>query len=515
MNIRAFGLSDRGIERGEMENEDSFGYFPEERSGPCPDNNIYVLADGMGGAIGGGLASTTAVETVRDFFAKGLQISSDLIPKGKDPISNRLRYSILKAHNRLRKMIFEDSKLKGMGTTIVAVHFENNKVYVAHVGDSRCYRIRRGKIEMLTKDHSLVQNLYDNGKISLDEMKTHPKRSVITRALGADSGVECDIRIEPLKNDDIFVLCSDGLNREVRDEEIRDIVLKESNPEIACKRLIELANLKGGHDNVTVIVLRVSNVVSGRKPIGIFNRFWKKETRGGSPMKINPKMLSLLVLIVSLFQILGCATTTGLRHAISAKIVDKDTGEGIKDVTVRLLDNKNNEVFSDQTNEEGEVRITHIKRAKYTLSCAKKGILPPISKEVDLVAKGSESLIIPVEVKSAIRGRLITPSDTPISQATVRVFREDNVQVDEDWSKDNGEFFFKGIDPGEYILRIEHPEYLWVETLPFAVMKADETRLDDIRLKPISEPGVFVEPTDRSGYELIKIEIIGGGIHGE
>lgn len=247
--------------------EDYFGFFPRKELHEYDKRNIYVVADGMGGTKGGEIASREVVETVINLFATDCPVIDDkFVLLSDDHIGRKLEYVILSANQKLREHVLAHPELEGMGSTIVAIHFEDGKLYIGHVGDSRCYRIRNRKITRLTKDHSLVQELYETGQITWEETQTHPKRNIITRALGVADNVTCDIKIDDIQENDVFLLCSDGLSSVILDEEIKEIILQhKDNLKIICEKLISLANYNGGKDDVTVVILQISDVKGSKK----------------------------------------------------------------------------------------------------------------------------------------------------------------------------------------------------------------------------------------------------------
>ena len=210
---------------------------------------LFILADGMGGYNGGEVASSLATEATKSYIENNFNQIEHTKESILELIKNAIEYANM--------VVFEKSKsvpeLDGMGTTLDICFIYNNKIYIGHVGDSRVYRIRGGLIRKLTKDHSYVQQLVEDGKITREEANHHPKKNMLTKALGCTAYVEPDIRARNLEAGDILVMCSDGLTNMVEEKEIYQIV--KENPETAPKILVDLANEAGGYDNITVITI--------------------------------------------------------------------------------------------------------------------------------------------------------------------------------------------------------------------------------------------------------------------
>ena len=216
-----------------------------------PENNIelYILADGMGGYNGGEVASKLAIESARKYIENNFnQI---------EPEKEQILKLVKNAAEYANMVVYEKSKtsedLKGMGTTLDICFIYNNKVYIGHVGDSRIYLIRKDIIRKLTKDHSYVQQLVEDGKITREEANHHPKKNMLLKALGCTEYVEPDIRARNIEKQDVLLMCSDGLTNMV-DENIIYKMVKE-NPKTAPEKLVNLANEAGGYDNITVITI--------------------------------------------------------------------------------------------------------------------------------------------------------------------------------------------------------------------------------------------------------------------
>jgi serine/threonine protein phosphatase PrpC len=249
MRITSCGITDVGMKR--TNNEDNYLVNDEL--------NLFVCCDGMGGHVGGEYASAIAVNTVEEVLAS-IETNPDVqLPEGDDPIERtreKLRYAIRLAGKRIHEKATLEPEYKGMGTTALALLLEQGNFYIAHVGDSRGYLLREGRIEQLTEDHSLVYQKVKEGVLTLEEAKTHKLRNIITRSLGYMEEVEVDIQVRAVKRGDKFMLCSDGLSNLVSTAEIGEI-LHRNEPQQASRRLIELACERGGDDNVTVVSVRV------------------------------------------------------------------------------------------------------------------------------------------------------------------------------------------------------------------------------------------------------------------
>jgi PPM family protein phosphatase len=229
------GASDTGRKR--RRNEDSYVIAPP----------LFAVADGMGGAQAGEIASKLAAAALEDTDPGGLS--------GED----RVMSLIQEANRRVYERSNEDPAASGMGTTITAALVEDGSVTIGHVGDSRAYRYRDGRLEQLTDDHSLVNELMKSGKLSPAEAETHPQRSVITRALGTDPDVDVDSMTLETQPGDVFLLCSDGLTTMVDDDDILETLEQYRNDlDRATKSLVSAANRGGGEDNITVIAFAIS-----------------------------------------------------------------------------------------------------------------------------------------------------------------------------------------------------------------------------------------------------------------
>src|SRR4051794_18434890 len=208
---------------------------------------LFVVADGMGGAQAGEVASEMAVKS----FEPGLGDGS--------PAQSLVRV-IEDANRRIHDRSRSDEQRAGMGTTVTAAYVAESEVVVAHVGDSRAYLLRGGDLIRLTKDHSLVGELVARGKLTEEQAEAHPQRSVITRALGPEPNVQVDVDVFPARAGDLFLLCSDGLTAMVHEPKLRPLFDDADSLETLGKRLIDAANAAGGRDNITVILFRLEAV---------------------------------------------------------------------------------------------------------------------------------------------------------------------------------------------------------------------------------------------------------------
>jgi PPM family protein phosphatase len=209
---------------------------------------VAAVADGMGGHSAGEVASAIAIEELAALGSRGPWES-------ETAATDDLKQAILRANRRIREMAASDRKLNGMGTTLVALLEDGDMVHVANVGDSRGYLLRQGELSQVTVDHSLVQELVDDGRLSPEDAERHPQRSVITRALGIEPEVEFDLFTYKLQVGDRLLLCSDGLSDVVEPTQIRNVLLRVRNSHQAARKLVTVANEQGGPDNITVIVV--------------------------------------------------------------------------------------------------------------------------------------------------------------------------------------------------------------------------------------------------------------------
>jgi len=239
-----------------------------------PEIGLYVLADGMGGYNAGEVASGMATSLIAD----GLQEAwnpREAARLGRDQAKARTEQLLREQIQRSNGAIFTTSQnnpeCAGMGTTLVMGLFYDNFVTVAHIGDSRLYRLRGDKMEQITRDHSLLQEQLDSGLITPEEAKLSQNKNLVTRALGIDPTVEPEIHVHEAQQDDIYLLCSDGLSDMVEDEEIRlTLITLKSNPSLTVQQLVQAANDNGGRDNISAMLIRVA------EPYGVPRGFFAR-----------------------------------------------------------------------------------------------------------------------------------------------------------------------------------------------------------------------------------------------
>ncbi len=235
--------TDKGKKR--ERNEDSLFVMPQE--------DVYIVADGVGGQNSGELASTMAVKNIAQYIRSKPLLSTEE--------EGDLKCYFLECMKDVNSLIYQAAKHSsenaGMATTVVLLYLNGGSAYFVNVGDSRAYICRKGQISQITEDHTYVNELVKGGSITKEEAETHPQKNMITRALGGDEKILPDFyRLETLK-EDIIILCSDGLYGEVREEKIRDLAAASSSMSELSGNLVQRANQNGGHDNITVICLKI------------------------------------------------------------------------------------------------------------------------------------------------------------------------------------------------------------------------------------------------------------------
>jgi protein phosphatase len=235
----AAAVSDRGRKR--PSNEDAYGFSIEA--------GVYLVCDGMGGAAAGEVASTIAVDEVLRLLTHRNEAQDTQLP-------DAAQSAICEANEAIFSRAQRNHRLNGMGTTLVALATREERVWVLNVGDSRCYRHRKGKLEQLSRDHSLVEEQVRLGRMTPREALHSPLKNVITRALGTQSHVTPDVFEFEAEPGDIFLLCSDGLTRELTDPVIQDLLSRDLPLETQSTQLVEAAKKAGGHDNITCLLVR-------------------------------------------------------------------------------------------------------------------------------------------------------------------------------------------------------------------------------------------------------------------
>lgn len=242
------GLTDIGVKRDN--NEDAI--FASSNK----DFPLFIVADGMGGHNAGDVASNMTVDLVKEGFLEKID-SLNSPRKIKNVIVGILEY----ANETIYRKSIEELTCEGMGTTVVLAYYFQNKMYIGHAGDSRAYIIRDKTIRQITDDHTLVNELVKEGSITESQASNHPQRNMITRALGTSEDIEIDINIVDFNDKDILVLCSDGLYNMVHEEVILETLMKNENLDDKVKDLVDMANMNGGSDNISVVVAKFNKEV--------------------------------------------------------------------------------------------------------------------------------------------------------------------------------------------------------------------------------------------------------------
>lgn len=241
--LKVAGSTDKGKKR---ENNQDVFYISENDSMP-----IYIVADGMGGHKAGELASNMATNIIVERF-----IEDKINLKNEKTILKWIKKTIEEANTKIYLKSIKNKDYRGMGTTITLAYIYEDKIYIGHVGDSRAYILKNGKINQITEDHSYVNQLVKLGSITLEEAEKHPKKNMITRAVGSSSIIEVDLMVKEYDESQILILCSDGLFNMVEDIQIQKTFEKKDNLQEACDELVSLANINGGLDNITIVAIK-------------------------------------------------------------------------------------------------------------------------------------------------------------------------------------------------------------------------------------------------------------------
>lgn len=229
-------LSDVGLIR--KDNEDNYLVSAER--------GLFVVADGMGGHVGGQIASSIAIQIIDQ------EIKLSLLEENTPELLNK---ALIKANEKIYKQ-GQEEEFFGMGTTVTAALFRNDDLYISHIGDSRAYLYREGKLTLLTDDHSLVYEMYQQGSLTLEEARNHPQRNILTRALGTQDIPGIDKIAYSVQAGDILLLCTDGLYSHVRNDEITKVLDKDVSLKVQVREMVDLALERGGTDNITAVLVQ-------------------------------------------------------------------------------------------------------------------------------------------------------------------------------------------------------------------------------------------------------------------
>jgi len=300
-----------------QQNEDDF----------CAEENLFVVADGMGGHNAGEVASALAISTVRS-GARGGIFTAD-----------QFRELVQQANTAIYTASLDDSTQSGMGTTLTAmavVPGEEPAVLVANVGDSRTYLFRHGVLSRVSVDHSYVQELVNEGIITPEEARVHPRRNIVTRAMGIDRNVQVDVFYQLVRTGDRVLLCSDGLVDEVPDFDIAQVLIDHSNPQEAAEALVMVANANGGRDNTTVIVVDIVDDISEPVPMPVADITTTvtpitADATSSLPTPVVRKMLRVPVIAfwsALVFIVLSASTVLGM-YARSGYFVGFDNNDNV------------------------------------------------------------------------------------------------------------------------------------------------------------------------------------------
>lgn len=249
--MKSFALTDIG--RVRKLNEDMYYNDPD-------GIGLYIVADGMGGHQAGEVASALAVKTLSEYVKAHLGDSG----LGAAAVENLLRDALVSTNQTVYGLATSQTGYAGMGTTVVACILRGGFAHIAHIGDSRAYLVRQREIRQLTTDHSFVQELVSKGRITEAEAADHPRKNVLTRALGTDPAVEIDTTSLKLHEGDTLMLCTDGISNHVDTPELLSLIA-DNPPDRACREIIALANSRGGFDNMTILIFDNTPVQEGRQ----------------------------------------------------------------------------------------------------------------------------------------------------------------------------------------------------------------------------------------------------------
>src|SRR5205807_3939224 len=240
-NVNVASISDRGLSEKRPLNEDSFLADGER--------GIFVVADGVGGADAGEVASQTAVDVLNEAFRQKLTDGED--------VEDLMELAIQRANSSIHQMALDNTRFSMMATTVVALHLDGNRATIGHVGDSRLYRLSPdGKLRRETEDHSIVEEEVRAGRMTPEQAANHPSKNVISRALGAEVSVEVDMKTIEVAEGTTFLLCTDGITRHLPDHELRALLVSGQSPEVICAEMKERCYQRGAEDNLTAVIVQ-------------------------------------------------------------------------------------------------------------------------------------------------------------------------------------------------------------------------------------------------------------------
>src|SRR5947208_12926960 len=250
--VQVGSISDRGLSDKRPLNEDS--YLAD------PARGIFVVADGVGGADAGEIASQTAVDVLNDAFRQK-------ITDGED-VEDLMELAIQRANSSIHQMAAENPRFSMMATTVVALHLDGNRATIGHVGDSRLYRISPdGNLHRETEDHSIVEEEVRAGRMTPEQAANHPSKNVISRALGAEDSVEADMKTIEVQDGSAFLLCTDGITRHIPDNELRELMTSDGTPAQLCEEMKRRCYERGAEDNLTAVIVQVGTPKLERRAI--------------------------------------------------------------------------------------------------------------------------------------------------------------------------------------------------------------------------------------------------------
>ena len=241
--VTSHGMTDVGLVR--QNNEDAWAELPKVY--------LYLLADGMGGHQSGDVAATEAIQAFEKIATEPLSEKKLTL----EDAGNFLKKTVEEVNTQVFNLGYSDETLRGMGTTLCALHVHDDGVVLAHVGDSRIYRLRNNELQQVTKDHSLLSELVDLGQLDEEQAIEFMYKNILTRAVGTEPDVEPTVNITEIEPNDLYLLCSDGLTDMLIDDQIEEILIREKNLKTCTKALVNAAKEQGGNDNITVVLVKI------------------------------------------------------------------------------------------------------------------------------------------------------------------------------------------------------------------------------------------------------------------